>query len=91
MKIFKLVHGERGFSIWRNIETCQFHVTRTDLTNQQVSSIVPGDMPSNGGVWMAKLSDKGIAFVSRGYSKTYAMEIYRQCVSEAKEMTISCG
>lgn len=51
---------------------------------RKVTSVMPGDMPKGGGTWQGNDNDAGIAYVTTGYSESYARRMYRQFVSDAQ-------
>ena len=74
---------EYGYALWQCDEG--WTVTAIDRTRNQVASVIHGDLPDGGGLWVGGISDAGVSYVSRPYSESYARKIYRELVREERE------
>ena len=57
-------------TIWRNTHTGKLHATTTPPWGNpnQISSVLPGDMPPGGGWWISSGNpDTAVPYVSNGY------------------------
>jgi hypothetical protein len=60
----------------------KYTVVEIDRPSGQVYSAMPTDHPLGGGKWFARMGDSGIEYVSKWYSRGYAMRVFRRLVSE---------
>lgn len=76
---FTLVRRLNRLAVYQNDRTGRFHLVRIGehCGIAQVYSVVPGDLPADGGVWVANHRDAGIAYVSHGYSRSYVNRVVR--------------
>jgi len=51
--------------------------------NAQARSVMPGDMPDDGGEWTARWNRKGVDYVASWYSYSWARQVYRRKVEAA--------
>jgi len=63
---YRLLRGERGYTV-------------VGYKNGTVYSAMPGDTPDSG-EWMARATDVGIDYVTRGhaYSRSWARRVFRR-------------
>lgn len=76
------VAENRGYRLVSS-DTGKFTVVR--VSDGQVESAMPGDMPTDGGKWVAPDTDKGVRYVSSWYSENYARRVFRSLVREAED------
>ncbi len=79
---YRTVKKQGGYVLARR-DDGKFVVYQHDEERHQVYSAMPGDMPPGSGRWYANATNGGIAYVTNGYSQSYATRKYREFVSEA--------
>ena len=58
--------------------TDRYTVILVDYDRGQLYAAMPGDRPTGGGQWCARISDRGISYVASLYSESYARRIFKQ-------------
>jgi hypothetical protein len=53
-------------------------VVTVDWNRGQVYSYMPGDLPADGGRWVARICGAGVDYVASWYSASYARRVWRQ-------------
>ena len=79
---YDLIDESHGYEMHRRSDG-KFSVVFT--RDGQVFSAMPGDMPQDGGQWVARDCDSGISYVAGGYSRSYARRKFHEFVAEASE------
>lgn len=81
---YRIIEERNGFALVAlAADTKRATVVRIGRKNQQVFSAMPGDMPDDGGWLFAALSDTGIDYVSKLYSRGYARRCFRKLAGPA--------
>ena len=81
---YDLIEESHGLALWKRSDGKRC-VTTIDRDKAQVTSFMHRDNPPTGGVWFARICDRGIEYVATGYSPDYAIRIYRREVAERME------
>ena len=82
-----MIHHERidtcnGFALYHDTERHTFRVVSVDHCMGKAYSVMPSDGPRDGGQWFAPLTDEGLRYVARGYSRSYARRMFRKLSTE---------
>ena len=76
-RVVRTSDAKRGYALLAR-DDGRWTVIEYDRPGGQVYSAMPGDMPTGGGRWMSRMSPSGVAYVSHGYSASYARAVYRR-------------
>lgn len=73
----------KGIAVWVDDTGERYRVTGVDRQRGQVTSVLDRDCPSDGGQWCARLTDRGIEYVtSRSLARSTAMRHFRRIMRQ---------
>jgi len=83
MKNIKVIDSKGPLRLLKNTGRDRFTVVRVrgESPFQDVRSVVPGDMPADGGVWVARYTKKGIEYVASWYSYSWARRVFNRALT----------
>lgn len=85
-RIIKERHGFAlvvlSFKFEREGDTARATVVGIDRAKGQVYSAMPSDIPAEGGVWFGAISDTGIDYVAKLYTRGYARRVFRGLIRD---------
>lgn len=58
----------------------KYHIVEVTARSYQFLSVLPGDMPSDGGRWCSNWTEGGLQYVSRGRSRKAANAQWRKYI-----------
>jgi len=76
---YTIVEEMRGYALLQSSDNRRnWTVVNIDWYRGQVYSAMPGDIPTDGGRWFARIGPAGVAHVSSWYSESWAKKIFSQ-------------
>jgi hypothetical protein len=89
MTKYTITEERNGYALVElDSDTSRCTVIRIDRDRGQVYSAMPTDLPRGGGLWFARISDCGIDYVAKLYSRSYARRMFKVLAADAEEMAL---
>ena len=64
----------------------RFFVVMIDRSKGQVYSVLPSDVPADGGLWVGRITPSGVAYVANPRTKSAALRHFRKLTQARNEL-----